>query len=99
MLPDSPTPATEAPRDCPPCPRLVAARHPRRAARVACRQARRGEHPEGWNSPVPNFGDPGAWLAICGLAPGKQGANRTGRPFTGDLAGLLLSERLLTFGP
>ena len=39
-----------------------------------------------------------AWLAICGLAPGKQGANRTGRPFTGDFAGLLLYETLLKFG-
>ena len=47
---------------------------------------------------MPHFGDPHAWLAICGLAPGKQGANRTGRPFTGDFAGLLLYETLLKFG-
>ena len=47
---------------------------------------------------MPHFGDPDAWLAICGLAPGKQGANRTGRPFTGDFAGLLLYETLLKFG-
>ncbi|HEX8216619.1 MAG TPA: uracil-DNA glycosylase [Allosphingosinicella sp.] len=87
MLPDSPTPATEAPRDCPLCPRLVAYRH-----------ALRAEHPGWWNAPVPNFGDPEAWLAICGLAPGKQGANRTGRPFTGDFAGVLLYETLLKFG-
>ena len=87
MLPDSPTPATEAPRDCPLCPRLVAYRH-----------ALRAEHPAWWNAPVPNFGDPEAWLAICGLAPGKQGANRTGRPFTGDFAGVLLYETLLKFG-
>jgi uracil-DNA glycosylase family 4 len=58
----------------------------------------RAEHPDWWNAPVPNFGDPDAWLAICGLAPGKQGANRTGRPFTGDFAGLLLYETLLKFG-
>jgi uracil-DNA glycosylase len=83
----SPTPATEAPRDCPLCPRLV-----------GFREALRDEHPGWWNAPVPNFGDPEAWLAICGLAPGKQGANRTGRPFTGDYAGRLLYETLLKFG-
>jgi uracil-DNA glycosylase family 4 len=87
MPPESPTPATEAPRDCPLCPRLV-----------AFRQALRAEHPGWWNAPVPNFGDPDAWLVICGLAPGKQGANRTGRPFTGDFAGVLLYETLLKFG-
>ena len=47
---------------------------------------------------MPHFGDPDAWLVICGLAPGKQGANRTGRPFTGDYAGLLLYQTLLKFG-
>src|SRR5687768_14345966 len=83
----SPVPALEAPRDCPLCPRLV-----------GFREALREEHPDWWNSPVPHFGDPAAWLAICGLAPGKQGANRTGRPFTGDFAGLLLYETLLKFG-
>jgi uracil-DNA glycosylase family 4 len=83
----SPVPQLEAPRDCPLCPRLVAFRHDLRA-----------EHPGWWNSPVPHFGDPEAWLAICGLAPGKQGANRTGRPFTGDFAGLLLYETLLKYG-
>jgi len=87
MPPESPTPATEAPRDCPFCPRLVAFRH-----------ALRAEYPDWWNAPVPNFGDPAAWLAICGLAPGKHGANRTGRPFTGDYAGHLLYETLLKFG-
>ncbi|HEX8655837.1 MAG TPA: uracil-DNA glycosylase [Allosphingosinicella sp.] len=87
MPPESPTPATEAPRDCPLCPRLIAFRH-----------ALRAEYPDWWNAPVPNFGDPAAWLAICGLAPGKHGANRTGRPFTGDFAGLLLYETLLKFG-
>lgn len=88
MLPAiSPVPALEAPRDCPLCPRLV-----------GFREALREEHPDWWNAPVPHFGDPGAWLAICGLAPGKQGANRTGRPFTGDYAGLLLYQTLLKFG-
>lgn len=47
---------------------------------------------------MPNFGDPDAWLAIAGLAPGKQGANRTGRPFTGDHAGVLLYGTLLKYG-
>ena len=83
----SPTPSTEAPRDCPLCPRLV-----------AFREALKGEYPDWWNAPVPNFGDPDAWLAICGLAPGKHGANRTGRPFTGDHAGVLLYRTLFKFG-
>ena len=47
---------------------------------------------------MPAVGDPGAWLAIVGLAPGKHGANRTGRPFTGDFAGDLLYATLLKFG-
>ena len=47
---------------------------------------------------MPAFGDPDAWLAIVGLAPGMRGANRTGRPFTGDAAGELLYETLLKFG-
>ena len=55
-------------------------------------------HPDWHNAPVPSFGDPGAWLAIVGLAPGLQGANRTGRPFTGDFAGILLYQTLLKFG-
>jgi uracil-DNA glycosylase family 4 len=83
----SPVPQLEAPRDCPLCPRLV-----------GFRERLRQDHPEWWNAPVPHFGDSGAWLAICGLAPGKQGANRTGRPFTGDFAGMLLYETLLKFG-
>ena len=88
MLPViSPIPELEAPRDCPLCPRLVEFRH-----------ALRQEHPGWWNAPVPHWGDRDAWLAICGLAPGKHGANRTGRPFTGDFAGLLLYETLLKFG-
>ena len=83
----SPVPEVEPPRDCPLCPRLVEYRRELRA-----------EYPDWWNSPVPNFGDPDAWLGICGLAPGKKGANRTGRPFTGDFAGLLLYQTLLKFG-
>jgi uracil-DNA glycosylase family 4 len=64
---------------------------------VAFRQLQRAEHPAWWNAPVPAFGDRDAWLAIVGLAPGKQGANRTGRPFTGDYAGELLYATLLKF--
>ena len=80
-------PETEPPRDCPLCPRLVAFRH-------ACQ----AEYPDWWNAPVPAFGDPAAWLGIIGLAPGKHGANRTGRPFTGDFAGDLLFATLAKFG-
>jgi uracil-DNA glycosylase len=83
----SPVPEAEAPRDCPLCARLVAFRNECRA-----------EHPSWWNAPVPVFGDPEAWLAIVGLAPGKHGANRTGRPFTGDHAGELLYATLLKLG-
>ena len=83
----SPIPQAEAPRDCPLCPRLV-----------AFREECRAEYPDWWNAPVPAFGDPEAWLAIVGLAPGKHGANRTGRPFTGDFAGELLYATLLKFG-
>mgnify|MGYP000300733845 CR=1 FL=1 len=74
-------------RDCPRCPRLV-----------AFRQQARTAHPAWHNAPVPAFGDPQAWLAIIGLAPGLHGANRTGRPFTGDHAGLLLYATLLRLG-
>ncbi|HVQ08586.1 MAG TPA: uracil-DNA glycosylase [Allosphingosinicella sp.] len=87
MRAESPVPDVEAPRDCPLCPRLVDLRHRLRA-----------EHPDWWNAPVPAFGDPGAWLAIVGLAPGIWGANRTGRPFTGDHAGHLFFQTLLKFG-
>jgi len=86
-LPPSPVAAVEPSRDCPLCPRLV-----------AFRQDCRAEHPEWWNSPVRAMGDPLAWLGIVGLAPGKHGANRTGRPFTGDFAGELLFETLMKFG-
>lgn len=81
-----PAPA-EPPRDCPLCPRLVDYRAANRAA-----------HPDWWNAPVPGWGDRHAWLAIVGLAPGVGGANRTGRPFTGDHAGLLLYATLAKFG-
>ena len=74
-------------RDCPRCPRLVAFRH-----------SLREKQPEWHNAPVPSFGPIGARLLIVGLAPGMQGANRTGRPFTGDYAGDLLYATLARFG-
>src|SRR3954466_1162459 len=83
----SPIPEAEAPRGCPLWPRLV-------ALREQCRV----EHPGWWNAPVPAFGDREAWLGIVGLAPGKWGANRTGRPFNGDHAGILFYATLLKFG-
>ena len=58
----------------------------------------RVEHPDYFSRPVPPFGDPAAALLIVGLAPGKHGANRTGRPFTGDFAGILLYESLREYG-
>ena len=82
-----PLAATEPPADCPLCPRLAALRHDLRR-----------EEPSWWNAPVPAWGDPDAWLAIVGLAPGLRGANRTGRPFTGDAAGDLLFRTLLDAG-
>jgi uracil-DNA glycosylase family 4 len=78
---------TEAPRDCPLCPRLVEFRL----------QARTAE-PAWHNAPVASFGPDSARLLIVGLAPGLRGANRTGRPFTGDYAGDLLYATLLKFG-
>ena len=80
-------PRTEPDRNCPLCPRLV-----------AFREATRLREPTWFNSPVPPFGDPDGRLLIVGLAPGMQGANRTGRPFTGDYAGDLLYATLLEFG-
>lgn len=74
-------------RDCPLCPRLVDFRH-----------AARADHPDWHNAPVPAFGDLEAELLIVGLAPGLKGANRTGRPFTGDYAGDLLYPTLIKFG-
>ena len=84
---ESPVPEVEASRDCPLCPRLVALRHELRL-----------QYPDWWNAPVPAFGDRDAWIALVGLAPGKHGANRTGRPFTGDYAGHLLYQTLLKYG-
>lgn len=77
----------EPARDCPICPRLV-----------AYRAANHEAHPDWFNGPAPSFGDPDARLLVVGLAPGRTGANRTGRPFTGDYAGVLLYETLLKLG-
>jgi uracil-DNA glycosylase family 4 len=73
--------------DCPLCPRLAEFR-----AQARARQ------PHWFNSPVPPFGDPAGRLLIVGLAPGMQGANRTGRPFTGDYAGDLLYATMIEYG-
>ncbi|MBR7619745.1 uracil-DNA glycosylase [Phenylobacterium sp. 20VBR1] len=81
------TAVAEPPRDCPLCPRLV-----------AYREINRAEHPDWWNGPAPSFGDQNARLLVAGLAPGRTGANRTGRPFTGDGAGVMLYETLLKTG-
>jgi uracil-DNA glycosylase family 4 len=80
------TPATPS-HDCPLCPRLA-----------AFRADNRKKHPGWFNGPVPSFGPLAARLLIVGLAPGLQGANRTGRPFTGDWAGDLLYATLLKHG-
>lgn len=77
----------EPPSDCPRCPRLV-----------ALRGELRERHPDWNNAPVRSFGLLDARLLIVGLAPGMKGANRTGRPFTGDYAGDLLYATLLKFG-
>lgn len=58
----------------------------------------REKHPDYYAHPVPPFGDPKAGLVVVGLAPGMHGANRTGRPFTGDYAGILLYATLYKFG-
>ena len=77
----------QPPRDCDLCPRLAEFREHHRAAEP------------GWhNAPVPSFGPLDARLLVVGLAPGLRGANRTGRPFTGDYAGDLLYATLLAFG-
>ncbi len=73
--------------DCPLCPRLV-----------EYRTANRAEHPDWFNAPVPSFGDIGSRLLVVGMAPGVRGANRTGRPFTGDHAGMLLYQTLGLLG-
>ncbi|MGL4395706.1 MAG: uracil-DNA glycosylase family protein, partial [Hyphomicrobium sp.] len=77
----------EAPPDCGLCPRLV-----------AYRRANAATEPTWFNGAVPSFGDVSAKLLIVGLAPGRNGANRTGRPFTGDYAGDLLYATLSEFG-
>jgi uracil-DNA glycosylase family 4 len=74
-------------RSCPRCPRLA-----------AFRKSWRAKQPTWFNAPVPSFGPLDARLLIVGLAPGLQGANRTGRPFTGDYAGVLLYETLGRYG-
>ena len=84
----SPRPSTPEPdRDCRLCPRLA-----------AFRDTNRAQKPDWFNAPVPSFGDRNGRLAIVGLAPGLQGANRTGRPFTGDYAGDLLYATLIEYG-
>ena len=82
-----PSPFQPPSRDCPRCPRLV-----------GFRQDLRGQHPDWQNAPVPSFGTLDAPLLVVGLAPGLRGANRTGRPFTGDYAGELLYATLSKFG-
>ncbi len=77
----------EPPRDCPLCPRLA-----------GFRAANAKAYPDYFNAPVPTFGSNDARLLIVGLAPGLKGANRTGRPFTGDWAGDLLFATLLKHG-
>ena len=77
----------EAPADCLLCPRLV-----------AYRRDNERSVPGGFNGAVASFGDEDAQLCVVGLAPGRMGANRTGRPFTGDGAGVMLYETLLTTG-
>jgi uracil-DNA glycosylase family 4 len=79
--------APEPPRDCALCPRLHAFLDEQRAS-----------HPGWFNAPVPSFGEPDAQLLVVGLAPGLKGANRTGRPFTGDFAGDLLYATLIKHG-
>ena len=74
-------------RDCPLCPRLK-----------SFRDDWRQRQPSWFNAPVPSFGPLTARLLITGLAPGLQGANRTGRPFTGDYAGDLLYATLAQYG-
>lgn len=73
--------------NCTLCPRLA-----------AFREANTQDNPEWFNAPVPSFGPVEAQLLIVGLAPGLRGANRTGRPFTGDHAGILLYNTLLKVG-
>ncbi len=87
MSDHSPLLFAEAPKGCRRCSRLV-----------GLRKSLRKDRPDWWNAPVPAFGDSDAGLAIVGLAPGKEGANRTGRPFTGDASGEMLFATLTKFG-
>ena len=81
----------------PPLPNPTAIARSVRGSRASARPRARAS--QTWfNSPVPSFGDPDGRLLIVGLAPGLQGANRTGRPFTGDFAGDLLYATLLEYG-
>ncbi len=87
-MPDGMTMDFQAPAaDCPLCPRLV-----------AYREANRAANPAWHNGAVPSFGPLNARLLVVGLAPGVRGANRTGRPFTGDFAGVLLYHTLIKYG-
>jgi uracil-DNA glycosylase family 4 len=79
--------AEEPGRDCPLCPRLK-----------AFRDTNRSLYPDFFNAPVPSFGDAQARLLVVGLAPGLKGANKSGRPFTGDYAGDLLYATLAKHG-
>jgi uracil-DNA glycosylase family 4 len=83
----SPDPAAAYDPDCRRCPRLARFLAQARAA-----------HPDYWARPVPSFGALEPRILIVGLAPGMHGANRTGRPFTGDHAGILLYQTLYEAG-
>jgi uracil-DNA glycosylase len=88
-MPGAPIPSAspEPGKNCPLCPRLR-----------AFREDWRRREPSWFNAPVASFGPISARLLIVGLAPGLKGANRTGRPFTGDYAGVLLYDTLAQFG-
>ncbi|MBV6415731.1 MAG: Type-5 uracil-DNA glycosylase [Steroidobacteraceae bacterium] len=89
-------------RPAPSAPAATSARHDPECVRcprlVAFRRELVVRYPGYFNSPVPAFGDPAPRLLIVGLAPGMHGANRTGRAFTGDYAGILLYESLHALG-
>jgi len=86
-MPGAPATSAKPGRNCPLCPRLK-----------AYRENWRRSEPAWFNAPVPSFGPTDARVLIVGLAPGLQGANRTGRPFTGDYAGVLLYDTLARYG-
>jgi uracil-DNA glycosylase family 4 len=86
-MPSAEEPGEQPDRDCPLCPRLK-----------DFRDENRKHFPDFFNAPVPSFGDRNARLLVVGLAPGIKGANRTGRPFTGDYAGMLLYGTLAKCG-